>query len=119
MACGKRKDPEVHWSEVPGWKIESGFSTLSFFDVEGWRFYLPAFLCWSLENWRSSDSITPDRVIWSLELSDAFEPERSKSLNHAPSGAVLDFLSFFDSYSGEPDAAKAIQSYWHQFKKNG
>ncbi|MDR3620904.1 MAG: hypothetical protein P4L85_16245 [Paludisphaera borealis] len=126
LATGE-KDPETHWSEVPGWKIETGFSTLSFFDVEGWRFYLPAFLCWSLENWRTSDSTTPDSVIWTLDLTHtigwnethADYMERYESLNREQCGTVLDFLSFFDRYSGLPEARSAIESYWRQFNKDG
>jgi hypothetical protein len=54
------KDPESDWVEVPDWKLEQGASTLTFFDVEGWRFYLPAFLCWSLRNWRTAKTTTVD-----------------------------------------------------------
>jgi hypothetical protein len=39
-----------------------------------------------------------------------------ESLNRTQSGAVCDFLAFFDRYSGGDDGSKAIQVYWHQFK---
>ncbi|MEO6811655.1 MAG: DUF6714 family protein [Isosphaeraceae bacterium] len=61
-----RKNLESNWFEVPDWKLEQGASTLSFFDIEGWRFYLPAFMFWSLRNWRITDSTTVDSVIWNL-----------------------------------------------------
>jgi len=113
----REKDPETRWTDVPDWKLESLSSTLSFFDVAGWRFYLPAFMRWSLRNWRTNDSVTPDSVIWSLTF-DEFWRERFESLDRRQSEAVLAFLEFFDEYSGEPDAGKAIQSYWRRFKKN-
>jgi hypothetical protein len=68
--AARQKDPESHWSEVPDWKLETGSSTLSFLDAEGWRFYIPAFMCWSLKNWRTTDSITVDSVLWNLALAD-------------------------------------------------
>ncbi|WP_165246939.1 DUF6714 family protein [Paludisphaera soli] len=120
------KDPESDWTEVPDWKLEQGASTLTFFDLEGWRFYLPAFLCWSLRNWRTAKTTTVASTIWTLTLrtdwpSDPLmTSERFASLDLAQSEAVHDFLAFFDKYSGEPDgrdARKAIRSYWHRFEK--
>ncbi len=116
LAAGE-KDPESHWSEVPDWKLESGFSTLSFFDVEGWRFYLPAFLCWSLRNWRTTDSTTVHSVVWDLTFNEHWAA-RYESLNRTQSEAVYAFLDFFDRYSGEADAGEAIRSFWHRFRKN-
>ncbi|WP_406694524.1 DUF6714 family protein [Singulisphaera sp. Ch08] len=116
IAAGE-KDPESDWSEVPGWKLEQGASTLSFFDVEGWRFHIPAFMCWSLQNWRTTDSTTPESVIWNLDFEEHWS-KRYESLNRAQSEAVYDFLEFFDRYSGQDDAGKAIRSYWHQFRKD-
>jgi hypothetical protein len=62
----RAKDPESHWSQIPDWKLQNMSSTLSFFTVESWRYYLPAFMCWTLKHWRNSSSITSDSVIWSL-----------------------------------------------------
>lgn len=112
-----KKDPETNWSEVPDWKLEEGFSTLSFFDPKGWRFHLPAFMCWSLRNWRTTDSVTPDSIIWNLTFCD-YNAEKYEALNQTQSEAVYTFLEFFDRYSGLPDASRAIESYWHRFRKN-
>jgi hypothetical protein len=111
------KDPESDWSEVPDWKLEQGEPPLIFFDVEGWRFYLPAFMCLSLRNWRTTNSWTSDPVISTL-TDHEYWAERFASLNRVQSEAVYDFLEFFDRYSGEPQASKAIQAYWHQFRKD-
>ncbi len=112
------KDPEEHWSDVPDWKLESGSTSLYYFNVAGWQFYLPAFMCWSLRNWRASDTITADSVIWNLTLSGQGDraSERYASLNRDQSEVVCSFLYFFDRYSGDVDARIAIESYWHKFK---
>ena len=116
------KDPETDWSEVPDWKLEQGFSTLCFFDVEGWRFYLPAFLCWSLRNWRTTDFLTADALVWNLTFEKWGIPlncaRRFESLNREQSEAVYAFLDLLDRYSGEADAGEAIRSYWHRFRKD-
>jgi hypothetical protein len=113
--AAKQKDPETHWREVPDWKIEYGASTLSFFDPEGWRFYIPALMCWTLRNWRTSDSITSDSILWNLALTEEYWARRYRLLDRDQCDAIYDFLAFFDRYSGEDDADKAIQAYWHQF----
>ena len=115
--AARGKDMESHWAEVPDWKLESGFSPLHFLDAEGWRFYIPAFMCWSLKNWRTTHSITVDTVLWALARTDDHLMNRYELLNRAQSEAVCDFLAFFDRYSGQADASKAVQAYWHQFKK--
>ncbi len=38
-------DPEKSWSEVTDEAIQSFQEYFTFSDAEGWRFYLPAFLC--------------------------------------------------------------------------
>jgi hypothetical protein len=117
------KDPETDWSEVPDWKLERGFSTLCFFDVEGWRFYLPSFMCWSLRNWRTTDSLTADALVWSLTVDKQWAiplecARRFESLNREQSEAVYAFLNLLDRYFGEADAGEAIRSYWHRFRKD-
>jgi hypothetical protein len=51
--AARRKDPETNWPDVPDWKIEDFCSALSFLDLTGWRFYIPAYMCWTLKNWRT------------------------------------------------------------------
>ena len=116
--AAKEKDPETRWQKVPDWKIESGASTLSFFDPEGWRFYIPAFMCWTLRNWRTSDSITSDSILWNLANTGEHWERRYRLLDCDQCEAIFDFLTFFDRYSGQDDADKAIRAYWHQYGKD-
>ena len=115
--AARGKDMESHWAEVPDWKLESKSSALFFFDPEGWRFYIPAFMCWSLKNWRTTKSITVDFVLGTLARNNEYVMKQPELLNRAQSEAVCDFLAFFDRYSGDADASEAIQAYWYQFKK--
>jgi hypothetical protein len=111
-----KKDLESHWTEVPDWKLEWRWSVLSFLKPESWRFYIPAFMCWSLKNWRTSDSVTSDRVLSNLGWVGEDSTRNQETLNRVQAEAVYAFLSFFNRYSGEPDAAKAIQANWSRFQ---
>jgi hypothetical protein len=108
-------DLERNWVDVPNWKCEKLFSALYAFDAEGWKFYLPAFMCWTLHNWRRSSSPTPEWLIGSLTHRDGFA-NRFSTLTVTQAKAVLSFLSFCKFYVDEEAAAYAIKSYWSQFE---
>jgi hypothetical protein len=114
------RDTGVDWRDVPDRKIELFGSALSFFDVKGWRFYIPAYMIWTLKNWRTTRSITADSVIcdFTLEpISEKTYAPRFASLNTRQASVVAEFLQFFCDYSGEADADRAMASYWYQFKE--
>jgi hypothetical protein len=119
--AARAKDPERNWMEIPDWKLER-IHVLSYaFDVEGWRFHLPAYLIWTLKNWRTSTSITSDFVVWGLRLRDnsEYDLERFHSLSIEQSKAVLAFLDHLDQFSGYFDARDTIESYWDRFQSKG
>ena len=113
----RSKDPEVYWWEIPDWKLEK-IHVLSYaFDVDGWRFHLPAYLTWTLMNWRITDSVTADNVVWALELKNKsrYQLERFETLDSLQSKSVFTFLQHFQRFSTEYDADKIISSYWGKF----
>jgi hypothetical protein len=113
---GRAKDTEADWSEVPDWKIERFPSALSFFDVKGWRFYIPAYMIWTLKNWRTTTLITADYVVWSVDPTmPDFSLPRYESLSVAQAHVVYRFVRFFCDYSGDEESRHAMDTYWHQF----
>jgi hypothetical protein len=110
----REKDTEASWLDVPDWKIER-FTTLLFMDPKGWRFYLPAYMIWSLRNWRTTSSPTADFLIWSLGRIDEWMLERCRTLTLPQAQAVHEFVRFFCEYSGDREPRDAMQAYWHQF----
>lgn len=111
--AARAKDTESRWQDIPDWKLERFGAALSFFDVGGWKFYIPAYMIWSVKHWRSTRALTADKVIWGFELSE-FQRLRFESLSDEQSTVVLCFLKHLDEYSGEPDAKRAIQPYWER-----
>ncbi|MGB7520529.1 MAG: DUF6714 family protein, partial [Spirulinaceae cyanobacterium] len=64
-----------HWKDVPSETIIYQNSALTFFSVEAFRFYLPAYLCVAIEHYYPSDVI-PDYIVSNLTLPievDAFK----------------------------------------------
>ncbi len=115
----RSKDMEERWEDVPDWKLEHHASAISFLDPEGWRFYLPALMVWSLRFWRTTERTTADAVINSLTLSEAFPQwsrDRYQTLNLPQSATVLRFLKFFDAFSPGDEPRTALASYWSQFE---
>ncbi|MCE4554794.1 DUF6714 family protein [Roseateles cellulosilyticus] len=46
--AARRLDAAERWQDVPDEHIERNSSVFSFLDVEGHRFYAPAYMCWLL-----------------------------------------------------------------------
>jgi hypothetical protein len=112
----RAKDSETEWSTVPDWKIERFPSVLSFFDVKGWRFYIPAYMIWTLRNWRTTNLIIADSVVWTFDPTmPDFDLPRYSSLSAAQSHAAYRFVKFFCDYSGDEESRHAMDAYWHQF----
>jgi hypothetical protein len=112
----RAKDPETDWMDIPEWKLERFSAPLSFFDPIGWRFHIPAYMRWTLRNWRTSDSQTVDSTIWNFNPFGEWSIERYRTLTSQQGKAVFAFLDFFRKYSGEPDADRAIAAYWYRFE---
>ena len=114
----RAKDPETDWKDVPDWKIAQFPDALSFFDLKGWRFYIPAYMCWTLKNWRTCQSHTANFTIWGFDPNPCTEwaVRRYQTLSDEQAKAVFLFLDFFRKYSGEPEPNQAILAYWDQFQ---
>ena len=114
--AARSQDPERRWTDIPDWKFER-IHALCFFDVQGWKFHLPGYMCWALKNWKQSKSISSECLIWGLKW-DGFEQtsQRFESLNSEQCLAVLAFLEHMDKFSGDPDASISIESYWKRFR---
>ena len=111
----REKDVERNWSDVPDWKCSALFSALYAFDAEGWKFYLPAYMCWALRNWRRTNSPTMEWLIGSLTQRNGFANHFS-TLTFDQSNAVLSFLQFCRFYVDKVAAANAISVYWSRFE---
>lgn len=61
--CDERDD----WTKIPDTTIEQFTVTFSFTDLKGFRFYIPAYMSWTVRNYGSSDSIVADFTVYAID----------------------------------------------------
>jgi uncharacterized protein DUF6714 len=122
-AAERRRDPEQDWLEVPDASIGECQDALAFLDPAGWRFYIPAYMRWSIRHLGDGgSSMVPDHTIYSLALSPdaglrAHQLERFRTLDVRQSRAVCRFLRLMAA-TEEVDclvAGEALASHWARF----
>jgi hypothetical protein len=125
-----RKDRDQTWEEIPGAVIESAGEAFYGADAESWRYFIPAFMVWTLKNFRTNDSFVCDQTIYTFDPYSVVRDEelhkrqlyRFSLLSKRQAGAVLQFLKYMaaDScYADDVVAREAIEAYWHKFDANG
>ena len=122
-AAARKMDSDQSWEEVPSADIARFYSVLSFFDPKGFRYYLPAYMIWSLRNYETSASPSADATIFALTFSgdhkyERYHRERFELLTKDQARAVCRFLQYLIEYGGEDyseAAQRAFDSYWKQF----
>jgi hypothetical protein len=110
-AASRMKDEKSDWSKLDVDSLNRCYSSLHFFDAEGLRFHLPAYLIAELEGNFGHD------LHWTLCHSTAGE-ERFTLLSEPQRKAVVGFLQFVcdepDYESDRPLIESALNGYWLQ-----
>lgn len=109
-AEARKQDTEKRWQDVPEKDIAYGHISLAYFDEIGFRYYIPAYIIWSLRNMNNRDrnspsygSMTHGTIIYSLggfgirDL-DEYDRSRFKGLTSDQSRAIAHFLKFKEEY---------------------
>ena len=119
VEAAARKDPEIHWQDIPRSKIKKLGTSLVFLDPAAIRFHLPAFMRCALQLWAESpygDFSQSDMLLYGLD-----DGPRSKGYyehafllldkqQHQAVAAFLKFVASGDSY--QDDAEKALAKGW-------
>jgi hypothetical protein len=120
--AARKLDTDRVWWDVPEADIERYDWILSFLDPIGFRYYLPAYMAWTLKHYEHSNSMSVDSTIYALDYSDGLREhymERYTLLNREQSEAVCAFLRFMaEEAAGMADedvARRALERYWRQF----
>ncbi len=113
-AAARVNDTDIDWQDVPDSHIEKPDLSLLFLDPIGFRYYLPAYMMWELEQCSRADGVdcnTHGDVLSSL----GFDKPNFVLLNREQERAVCKFLQFFAEYGDEQekrDARAALKWYW-------
>ena len=122
----RSRDSEAKWEQVPPEDIAGHYSTLSFLDPVGFKYYIPAFMTWTLRNYDVSDSLTVDHTIYALNPSlkpklRTWQLERYSIFSEEQAVAVAAFLRYLaenaDGCADDGAANEALHDYWARYEK--
>ncbi len=94
--------------------LEKYYWGIAHLDSESWRFYLPHYLAYSIQNISDPSSTALDFFFGSLRPPDR-DPPRFGALSkeeEAAVVAVLDQLAFSDESAWQDEAMIALEEYW-------
>jgi uncharacterized protein DUF6714 len=121
-AAARLLDQENSWQEIPAELLEKFGSALAFMNPEGFRYYIPAFMIWTLLNYQTSRAWAIDSTIYALELTNnpnvfAQRLSEFQLLNREQHEAIALFLLYmshekFGSHPGSLGARRALDTYW-------
>jgi hypothetical protein len=89
-------DERDDWQKIDDKTLEQFQVTFSFTDWKGFRFYLPAYMIWTIRN-PESDSILGDNTIYALDPTSAsklYKKPFAEILNKQQMEAVVKFLEY-------------------------
>lgn len=106
----RKSDEKADWASIKQDDLIRCESSLSFFDADGMRFHLPAFMLAELSG------VGNGGVVFQLSQLNNYTKDRLTSLNDIQVSAVIEFLKWcqeqqnyeFDS----PHIIRALKNYW-------
>ena len=113
--AARELDRERSWNEVPNHVIEELYSVLRFLDAPGFRFYIPAYMSWTLAHHRTSDSPSAHSTI--VALNPGSEPTewnwnytRFRLFDERQRATIVQFLEYMSRHSCDFDRDAASES---------
>ncbi|MCP4354175.1 MAG: hypothetical protein GY793_00820 [Proteobacteria bacterium] len=104
----REKDNEEKWQDISDKDVETYNDILPFLDPVGFRYYIPRYMLWTLNNYTVSDLSISDLTIYAF--SECFE--EWQILNAEQKVACLEFLKYCsDDNSGSLDSEHAVTNY--------
>ena len=120
--AARELDKDHAWWEVPDVDIARYHWILSFLDGTGFRYYIPAYMTWTLKYYAESESMSGDMTIYTLDCGESLSDSKKqyfRLLNREQSEAVCAFLRFMeDDPAGMADsdaAFGALKRHWGEF----
>ncbi len=116
--AARARDTERRWQDVPDADMASNPSALSFLCPESFRYYIPAYMVWSLRHYRTSQ---PDSVIYALTPNTNKTKDKKKLAAFAMFSlqqreVIRRYLEFMvehgDCHIDDTAASLALESYW-------
>ena len=117
-ARARTLDTDARWEDVPAEVIEE-LCVFPFLDPIGLRYYLPAYMIWSLRNYSTSESLSVDAALNELciygEKIDGRQAERFSVFNQRQCQSIAHYLEYMAEHEAPYLAQRALDKYWNQF----
>jgi len=107
-------DLPADWRDVSERELEEHQWGFTHLDAESWRFYLPAFLAYSVRHFTRGESLVIMACLNNLRPPDRV-PSRFRTVTDSQRQAVisvLEFLAFGCESDFSADASKVLEEYW-------
>lgn len=124
-AAARKGDKDSQWTELDIEHQDPGGSALSFMDPIGFRYHLPAYLCYTLRcGYREitdhhTDHFTHESIIYKLGGADGcYNADRWELLSDSQRACVARFLAFDAEFSDEMFLdlpLGALKRYWLRY----
>jgi hypothetical protein len=117
-AVARLLDTDEMWEQVPAASIAKFSEALCFLDPKGFRYYIPAFMIWTIKNYRKSDSCSGDYTLYALcrlDKSDSDSTARLNLLNDRQRSAIAMFLLYFSSEAYNEEIVEVIHRFWRGY----
>ena len=112
MASYRAQDEKLDWSAIPASELDRCSSSLSYFDAEGMRFHLPAYMVAELEG-----SLNVANVVFHICYINADGTSPFSNLSPVQRKAVRNYLQLMLSDNDEdfhhPKIEAALRDYWN------
>lgn len=112
-------DTESTWQEITDLKLSNFACSMVFLDANGFRFYLPAFMRFTLANWKDGAATCENMgVIYALSAGPlGFHHEAFEMFSHSQMEATAAFLWYIanSNDSSAEDASSGLTGGWEKF----
>lgn len=110
----REEDEKINWKSIPYEALQRCHSSLSFFDADGMKFHLPAYIIGSING-------EVDDPIFHLTDMGSYMESRLVTLNSLQKKAVMEYLTWclteedYEFYC--PNIVRALTEYWEKLSK--
>jgi hypothetical protein len=105
-------DTDKRWRDVPDSAIEECQDVFCYLDPKGFRYYIPAYMIWSLQNYESNSAMS---TIYALSASNR---DRFGLLDPAQREAICAFLEYVAESYDDDSARMALDRYWRKVPRS-
>ncbi|GAB4199638.1 MAG: hypothetical protein Fur006_50470 [Coleofasciculaceae cyanobacterium] len=95
---GQKMDLDTQWQEVPDEWLMTFHDIFAFLDPKGFRYYIPAYMVWSLKEPKASDSNSLSSLLWALENKNGYYKSNFDILNQEQLQVIDNFIEFVNNY---------------------